>query len=105
LRIQLAYVIGWSNPVSVHVDTFGTGVISNEELSYRVNELFDFTPQAIIERLRLRDTNFSITAFGGHFGRASLDRGDQTTVQFPWEMLNADMLRDLACTQTVSAQN
>lgn len=104
-EIQLAYVIGWANPVSVHVDTFGTGVISNEELSNRVNELFDFTPKAIIERLRLRDTDFSSTAFGGHFGRASFDRGDRATVQFPWEKLDADILRDLACTQTVSAQN
>lgn len=105
-EIQLAYVIGWSEPVSIHVDTFGTGIISDESICNRVKSLFDFTPNAIIDRLNLRSTNFSVAAHGGHFGRtpSAIRHQEGSVVQFPWERLDADILRDLACTQTLKTK-
>jgi len=76
-QIQLAYAIGVARPVSVRVDTFGTGVVSDEQLSDAVNKTFDLRPAAIIRDLDLRRPIYRQTAAYGHFGRPELD--------LPWE--------------------
>ena len=83
-ELQLAYAIGVANPVSVFVNTFGTGKLSDEELAKIVRENFDFRPLAIIEKLGLRRPIFKMTAAYGHFGRE----------EFPWE--KTDMAATLA---------
>lgn len=80
-QIQLAYAIGVANPVSVRIDTFGTGVLSDEKLSEIVRENFDLRPSAIIKKLDLRRPIYSQTAAYGHFGRSELN--------LPWEALDA----------------
>ena len=72
-EIQLAYAIGVANPVSVMVDTFGTGKLPDDVLAKKVSETFDFRPSAIIERLGLRRPIYAQTAAYGHFGRTDLD--------------------------------
>lgn len=79
-EIQLAYAIGVAHPVSVMVDTFGTGKISDEKISEIITKVFDLRPGAIIEALNLRKPIFKQTAAYGHFGR--------TDVSLPWEELN-----------------
>ena len=79
-QLQLAYAIGVAQPVSVRVDTFGTGVISDAELEERVNRVFDLRPTAIINRLDLRRPIYRQTAAYGHFGRTDID--------LPWERLD-----------------
>tara|TARA_Y100001980_G_C14517816_1_gene293150 strand:- start:151 stop:1335 length:1185 start_codon:yes stop_codon:yes gene_type:complete len=81
-EIQLAYAIGVSEPVSVFVNTMGTGAIDDNELAERVNEAFDFRPQAIIEELSLKRPIYTSTASGGHFGRKYGENGE-----FPWERI------------------
>ena len=76
-QIQLAYAIGVAEPVSVLVETFGTGTVSDEKLSEAVRKVFDFRPSAIIKRLNLRRPIYRQTAAYGHFGR--------TDVDLPWE--------------------
>ncbi len=76
-QIELAYAIGVAKPVSVLVETFGTGKISDEQLSLLVGRCFDLRPAAIIETLGLRRPIYAQTAAYGHFGRADLD--------LPWE--------------------
>ena len=76
-EIQLSYAIGVAHPVSIMVDTFGTGVISDEKLAERVAEVFDFRPAAIIRRLDLKKPIYAQTAAYGHFGR--------TDVELTWE--------------------
>jgi S-adenosylmethionine synthetase len=68
-EIQLAYAIGVAEPVSVHVDTFGTAVVDEEQIAAKVAEVFDFRPLAIIDALGLRNPIFTPTAAYGHFGR------------------------------------
>jgi S-adenosylmethionine synthetase len=90
-EIQIAYAIGVVEPVSVHVDTFGTGAVPNGDIARAVEEIFDFSPGGIIERLRLRDPIFLPTAAYGHFGRASRtvprsDAGEEKVTLFPWEV-------------------
>lgn len=68
-EIQLAYVIGVADPVSIMIDTFGTGVMSDPELARLVYKHFDLTPAGIIERLDLRRPIYTATAAYGHFGR------------------------------------
>ena len=80
-QIELAYAIGVAKPVSVLVDTYGTGRISDEALSGLVARCFDFRPAAIIERLDLRRPIYQQTASYGHFGRTDLD--------LPWEKTDA----------------
>ncbi len=80
-QIELAYAIGVAKPVSVLVDTYGTGRISDEALSGLVARCFDFRPAAIIERLDLRRPIYQQTASYGHFGRSDLD--------LPWEKTDA----------------
>ncbi|MBR3240635.1 MAG: methionine adenosyltransferase [Oscillospiraceae bacterium] len=76
-QIQLAYAIGVAEPVSVLVDTFGTGKTDDDRLAEIVKEVFDFRPSAIIRRLNLRRPIYRQTAAYGHFGR--------TDVDLPWE--------------------
>ena len=76
-QVQLAYAIGVARPVSVLVDTFGTGKVSDEVLEQAVNQVFDLRPTAIINRLDLRRSIYRQTAAYGHFGRPELD--------LPWE--------------------
>jgi S-adenosylmethionine synthetase len=87
-EIQLAYAIGVAEPVSIHVDTFGTGQVPDGQLADAIEEVFDFRPLTIIERLGLRSPIFRSTAAYGHFGRTPEDRTleDGRIVQlFPWE--------------------
>ena len=86
-EIQLAYAIGVVDPVSIHVDTFGTGEIDDEAIARAVRQVFDFRPRAIIETLRLQDPIYRRTAAYGHFGRTPEDHDvDGRTVRlFPWE--------------------
>ncbi len=76
-QVQLAYAIGVARPVSVRVDTFGTGTVSDEALEAAVDKVFDLRPTAIINRLDLRRPIYRQTAAYGHFGRLDLD--------LPWE--------------------
>jgi len=73
VEIQLAYAIGVSQPISVYVNTRGTGVLDDSKLSEIVREHFDLTPQGIIQALQLKRPIFSKTAAYGHFGRDDLD--------------------------------
>ena len=79
-HIELAYAIGVSHPVSVLVDSQGTGVVSDEKLSAIVRDLFDLRPGKIITKLDLRRPIYEQTAAYGHFGRSDLD--------LPWERLD-----------------
>jgi S-adenosylmethionine synthetase len=94
-EIQVAYAIGVAEPVSVHVDTFGTGEIEDGSIAEAVREVFDFRPRAIIERLGLRQPIYRPTAAYGHFGRQPEPHDiDGRTVQlFPWE--HTDRVSDL----------
>jgi S-adenosylmethionine synthetase len=76
-QVQVAYAIGVAEPVSIHVDTFGTGKVGNAVITEAVRKVADLTPQGIITRLRLREPVFRQTAAYGHFGRDD--------VQFSWE--------------------
>ncbi|HQV32138.1 MAG TPA: methionine adenosyltransferase [Calditrichia bacterium] len=69
LEIQLAYVIGHADPVSIMVDTFGTGKLPESRIVEIVRQVFDLTPQGIINSLDLRKPRFRKTAAYGHFGR------------------------------------
>ncbi|MBP5267510.1 MAG: methionine adenosyltransferase domain-containing protein, partial [Ruminococcus sp.] len=68
-EIQLAYAIGVAAPVSIYVNTFGTGIISDADIQAAVAEVFDFTPGGIIRELELRKPVFAQTSAYGHFGR------------------------------------
>lgn len=76
-EIQLAYAIGIAKPVSIMIDTFGTGKLSDEKIAEIVGKEFDFRPAAIIKNLNLRRPIYRQTAAYGHFGR--------TDVDLPWE--------------------
>ena len=76
-EIQLAYAIGVAKPVSVMVDTFGTGVVSDEKLAEAVSKVFDLRPAAIIDTLNLRNPIYRQTSAYGHMGR--------TDIELPWE--------------------
>ena len=80
LEIQLAYAIGVAKPVSIEVETFGTGKISDQEITSIVEKVFDLRPGAIIRDLELRRPLYRQTAAYGHFGRNDLN--------LPWEELN-----------------
>ena len=89
-EIQLAYAIGVAEPVSVYVNTMGTGLVEDDIISLRVASLFDFRPQAIIEKLSLRTPIYSSSASGGHFGRNPDSEG-----RFSWESLDHEILESL----------
>ena len=76
-ELQLAYAIGVSEPVSVHIDTFGTGRADGEQIRRIVQDMFPLTPSGIIEYLDLRRPIYRKTAAGGHFGRSE--------PEFRWE--------------------
>ncbi len=79
-EIQVAYAIGVAKPVSIMIDTKGTGIIPDVEIEKMVNKLFDFRPKAMIEYLNLKRPIFRKTAAYGHFGRDDKD--------FTWEKTN-----------------
>ena len=86
IEIQVSYAIGVARPLSLFVDTFGTGQVSDEEIIRLINEHFDLRPAGIIQSLNLRRPIYQPTAAFGHFGR--------TDVDLPWEELNkVPMLR------------
>jgi S-adenosylmethionine synthetase len=88
-EVQLAYAIGIADPVSVHVDTDGTGRIEDQRLCEVLREVFSLTPAGIIKYLDLRRPIYRLTAAGGHFGRCE--------PEFTWEKTNrADDLLDVA---------
>jgi S-adenosylmethionine synthetase len=88
-EVQLAYAIGVADPVSVRVDTFGTGVIADERFTDLVRENFPLTPRGIIDHLQLRRPIYRRTAAFGHFGR------NEDT--FSWEATNkAEALKEQA---------
>jgi S-adenosylmethionine synthetase len=88
-EIQVAYAIGVARPLSINVETFGTGKISDEKIANLVNEYFDLRPGAIIRDLNLRRPIYRQTAAYGHFGRDD--------VNLPWEETNrAEALRAAA---------
>jgi S-adenosylmethionine synthetase len=76
-ELQLSYAIGVTEPISVHVDTQGTGTIDDEAICRLVCKLFPLTPSGIIKYLDLRRPIFRKTAAGGHFGRSE--------PEFTWE--------------------
>jgi S-adenosylmethionine synthetase len=80
VEIELAYAIGVAKPVSVAVDTFGTGTVSDEKIEEIVDKVFDLRPAAIIDALQLKRPIYKQTAAYGHFGR--------TDVDLPWEHLD-----------------
>ena len=80
LELQLAYAIGVAKPVSITVDTFGTGKLSDDKIVEIVEKVFDLRPGAIIRDLDLRRPIYKQTAAYGHFGRTDLN--------LPWEQLN-----------------
>ena len=85
-QVQLAYAIGVAEPVSVYIDTYGTGQIDDEKISDLVRSTFKLTPRGIIETLDLRRPIYKKTAAFGHFGR--------TEPEFTWERTDkADALR------------
>ncbi len=85
-EVQLAYAIGVARPLSVNVETFGTGDLPAEQLVQLINEIFDLRPGAIIRDLGLRRPIYRATASYGHFGRDDIEA--------PWELTNrAELLR------------
>lgn len=80
VELQLAYAIGVAQPVSILVDSFGTGKLSDEDLGLLVQETFDLTPAGIIQSLELRKPIYRQVAAYGHFGRTDID--------VPWEKTN-----------------
>ena len=89
-EIQVAYVIGVANPVSLRIETFGTGKISEEKLTERVSRVFDFRPAAISRDLKLNRPLYSATSAGGHFGRPPTDEG-----HFEWERIDQNRITAL----------
>jgi len=80
VEVQISYAIGVAKPTSIGIDTFGTGKLSDGEISKIVQKHFDLRPKAIIDRLGLQAPIYKQTAAYGHFGRTDLD--------LPWEKLN-----------------
>ncbi len=76
-QVQVAYAIGVAEPVSINVETYGTGKVSDEKIIEAIRKVVDMTPKGIIDRLELRKPVFLATAAYGHFGRDD--------VQFTWE--------------------
>jgi S-adenosylmethionine synthetase len=86
IELQISYAIGVARPLSLFVETFGTGKVSDEEIIRLINEHFDLRPAGIIQSLNLRRPIYQPTAAFGHFGRTDIDA--------PWEELNkVPMLR------------
>jgi S-adenosylmethionine synthetase len=77
-EVQLSYAIGVAQPLSIRVDSFGTGAMDDLALTDAVKKVFDLRPAAIIESLDLLKPRYQATAYHGHFGRP----------EFPWEQTN-----------------
>ena len=94
-EVQLAYAIGYPDPVSVHVDTFGTGTVSDEKIAKAVRKVFGLKPAEIIQQLKLLRPIYSLTNQYGHFGRR---KGDRNFKYFTWEQTDkaAALVRALA---------
>jgi S-adenosylmethionine synthetase len=94
-EVQLAYAIGVREPVSIMVDTFGTGQASDSAITGAVRDVFDLTPGGIISTLDLRKPIFSSTSSYGHFGRApeKVGNGKRSMTRFSWE--KTDKVGDL----------
>lgn len=90
--VQLSYAIGYPEPISVFVDTYGTGTVSDERLSDLIRKHFDLTPKGIIETLDLRKPGFLKTAAFGHFGRD----------EFTWEKTDKAEALEKDAAQTAS---
>lgn len=89
LEVQVAYAIGISQPVSINVNSFGTGKISDEQIKNIITNHFDLRPKAIVQQLDLLRPIYRQTAAYGHFGRSD--------VEFPWERLDkVEALKDAA---------
>jgi len=96
VEVQLAYAIGVAEPVSVWIDTFGTGNVANGQLEELVRRNFQLTPKGIIESLKLRRPIYKKTAVYGHFGRNERD--------FTWELTDkAAALREQVAGRSESA--
>jgi S-adenosylmethionine synthetase len=100
-EVQAAYAIGVARPVSVYIDTFGTGAVPDAVLERAVQEVFDLRPARLIADLRLRQPIYTATAAYGHFGRTPADGGyheagrpTQDVAHFTWERTDrtADLL-------------
>jgi S-adenosylmethionine synthetase len=88
-EVQLAYAIGVARPLSINVETFGTGKIEDEKIAKIIDAHFDLRPGAFIRDLNLRRPIYRQTATYGHFGR--------TDVDLPWERINkAEALKEAA---------
>lgn len=88
-EVQLAYAIGIASPVSININTFGTGILDEGKLVKIVEKIFDLSPAGIIHRFMLRQPIYSQTAAYGHFGRNDLE--------LPWERLDmTDQLADIS---------
>ncbi|MCW2927873.1 MAG: S-adenosylmethionine synthetase [Thermoleophilia bacterium] len=95
-EVQVAYAIGVANPVSLNVNTFGTGTVDHGRIESAIREVFDLRPAAIIAQLDLRRPIYLQTAAYGHFGRPDLD--------LPWERLDrVDALKAAAANEIVTA--
>ena len=81
-EVQLAYAIGYPDPVSVHVETFGTGTVSDDQISKAVRAVFGLKPAEIVKQLNLLRPIYSMTNQYGHFGRR---KGDKNFKFFTWE--------------------
>ncbi|MEP7380054.1 MAG: methionine adenosyltransferase [Gemmatimonadota bacterium] len=90
VEVQLAYAIGVAEPVSIMVDSFGTGMVSDARITLAVREVFKLTPRDIIQALNLRKPIYSPTSAYGHFGRTpeKVGRGKHAATTFSWERLD-----------------
>jgi len=79
-ELQVSYAIGYPEPISIHVNTFGTSVVEESKIATAVRDIFSFKPAAIVETLDLLRPIYSLSTNYGHFGRE--DAG------LPWEELN-----------------
>jgi len=89
-EIQVSYVIGRAQPIGLLANTFGTGIISDLELSNRILNVFDWRPAGMIRDLDLKRPIYLVTASGGHFGRSPTDDG-----HFPWERIHPKRIKAL----------
>tara|TARA_B110000483_G_scaffold55228_1_gene68976 strand:- start:94 stop:1332 length:1239 start_codon:yes stop_codon:yes gene_type:complete len=89
-EIQLAYVIGVAEPVSLRVETFGTSSLTDRQIAQKVSNVFDFRPGAITKDLNLLRPIYSPCAAGGHFGRIPGANGE-----FPWELIDSEKIAAL----------
>jgi len=97
LELQVAYAIGVARPLSLFVDTFGTGKVSDEDIVRLINEHFDLRPAGIIQALNLRRPIYQPTAAFGHFGRTDIDA--------PWEALDKVPMLRKGVGASTSAEN